>query len=108
MEAIGQIGIDRCRDFSMSVKAMSHCDDTSKVYTMDELWAVATPERFANYKVIKKSRSMIDHYYDKLLHVGKPECLRSQNPYILEEAAKRNHLMAKYVIDYWNMLNNSD
>lgn len=102
LEAIGQIGIDRCREFSASVNALSHCTDTPRVHTMEELWAVATPERLANYKVIKKSRSMIDHYYDKLLHVGKPECLRSQNPYILIEAAKRNNLMAQFVLDYWS------
>lgn len=99
LEAIGEIGIQRCNEYSTATNAPDFTSDTARVHTEEELWQVATPERFAKYK---KSVSKIDHYYDKLLHIGKPESLKSQNPYILKEAARRNNLMVKYVLDFWN------
>ncbi|CAK7994550.1 Hypothetical protein POVR1_LOCUS74 [uncultured virus] len=53
------------------------------------------------YSQGEKSQSMIDHYYDKLLHIGQPRALKSQNSYILLEAEKRNHQMIEYVLTYW-------
>jgi len=102
LEAIGQIGIDRCKEFIVHKEQPFHIDTTARVYTEEELWQIATPERFNAYKTGVSSVSMIDHYYDKLLHIGKPGCLRSQNRYILDEAARRNHIMVQYVLDYWN------
>lgn len=101
LEAIGKIGIKRCHEFTLHSGNPLHDDDTVKVYTEEELWKVATRERFNNYKIIKKSSTMIDHYYDKLLHIGKLESLKSQNLYILGKAIKRNNLMIKFVLDYW-------
>jgi uncharacterized protein len=101
LEAIGQIGIDRCRDFTIYKQAPFHVDSTPRAYTEEQVWMEATPERFTAYMNGAKSASMIDHYYDKLLHIGKPAHLRSQNPYILEEAARRNHIMVEFIINYW-------
>ena len=101
LEAIGEIGIHRCDEYSTATNAPDFTPETVRVYTEEELWKVATPDRFAKYK---KSISKIDHYYDKLLHIGKPECLKSQNTYILEEATRRNTLMVKYVLDFWNQI----
>ncbi len=98
LEAIGDIGIQRCDEYSKSINAPVCLDDTPKVYNYEELWAVATPQRFAKNS---KSQSKIDHYYDKLLHIGKPECLKSQKSYILAEANKRNSVMADYVINFF-------
>jgi len=102
LEAIGIIGIERCNEYSKMINLPYHLADTPVVRTEAELWKIATPERFAKYKEIKMSVSTIDHYYDKLLHIGKPECLRSQNKYILEEAARRNNVMVEFVLNYWN------
>lgn len=102
LEAIGQIGIDRCYEFTLHKKAPFHIDTTPRTKTIEDVWRAATPERFATYMKGVNSASMIDHYYDKLLHIGRPEKLRSQNPYILEEAARRNDIMASYVLKYWN------
>lgn len=99
LEAIGQVGIDRCLKYNNYVKRPFHTENTTRVYTEEELWKVATQERFQNYK--GNSESMIDHYYDKLLHIGKPDKLKSRNPYILEEAAKRQKIMVDYVLEYW-------
>jgi len=98
LEAIGQIGIDRCREFTIHRGTPFHTNNTPRAYTEEEVWKAATPERFNTYMKGTRSTSMIDHYYDKLLHVGKSEHLRSQNPYILEEAARRSHIMVKYII----------
>lgn len=101
LEAIGEIGIKRCKEFIIEKKAPFHVENTIIAKTRDEVESAANPERFAAYMRGARSVSMIDHYYDKLLHIGKPHCLRSQNPYILEEAARRNNVMTQYVIDYW-------
>jgi len=99
LEAIGEIGIQRCDEYSNATNAPDYIHSTAIVHTEEELWKVATPERFAKYK---KSVSKIDHYYDKLLHIGKPECLKSKNRYILEEASRRNRIMIRYVLDFWS------
>jgi uncharacterized protein len=101
LEAIGEIGIKRCTEFITERKAAFHLETTIRALTKDQVEAAATSERFAAYMKGARSVSMIDHYYDKLLHIGKPHCLRSQNPYILEEAARRNNVMTQFVIDYW-------
>lgn len=101
LEAIGEIGIRRCDEYSAAVGAPDYVHETIKVNTEEELWMVATPERFKNYK---KSISKIDHYYDKLLHIGNPSCLKSQNVYILEEAGRRNRTMIDYVLNFWRSL----
>ena len=98
LEAIGEIGIKRCDEYSAATNAPDFTPETHRVSTEKELWSVATPERFSKYK---KSVSKIDHYYDKLLHIGKPECLKSQNKYILEEASRRRDIMVQYVLDFW-------
>ena len=41
---------------------------TPRAKTEEELWAIATPERFAAY--VGASDSMVDHFYDKLLHLN--------------------------------------
>lgn len=101
LEAIGQIGIDRCKEFTDYKKAPYHVENTTRASNEEEVWKAATPERFVLYMKGAQSASMLDHYYDKLLHIGKPECLRSQNKYILEEAARRNNIMVEFVIKYW-------
>ena len=46
-------------------------ETTPRPQTKEEVWANVLPERFDNYMVRKESDSMMDHYYDKLLHVAK-------------------------------------
>jgi hypothetical protein len=44
---------------------------------------------------------MLDHYYDKLLHIGKPAKLQSGNAYILAVAAERHHYTQQLVLNFW-------
>jgi len=104
LEAIGEIGIKRCREYAQHIGNPRHLDSTPRAYTVEDLELIATPERFQAYANGAKSVSEIDHYYDKLLHIGKPECLKSNNPYILEEAARRHQVMVDYVLEYWRNL----
>nr|WBF71123.1 putative metal-dependent phosphohydrolase HD domain protein [Megavirus caiporensis] len=100
LEAIGEIGVQRCLEYTNHINLPYYLTDTPRAKNMTDINLFATTERFNNYKSGKKSVSMIDHYYDKLLHIGKPNCLRSQNKYILEEAAKRNNIMINYLLNY--------
>jgi uncharacterized protein len=104
LEAIGLIGIERCTAYNNSVGRPLHLPTTEKLYSLDDLNKVVTPERFLSYATNGTSDSMIDHYYDKLLHIGHPTRLKSQNSYILKEAEKRNNLMAEFVINYWKTI----
>ena len=101
LDAIGQRGIDRVIKYNTHKGHPMHLDDTPRVYSEEELWKVATHERFVGYTNGVPSKSMIDHFYDKLLHIGKPEHLESKNPYVLEEAAKRTQIMVDFVLNYW-------
>lgn len=101
LEAIGEIGIQRCKEYTDHIKAPYHTKDTPRAYSRKEVWRHASYERFSQYKNGRKSASMIDHYYDKLLHIGHPSCLKSQNKYILTEAATRNDILVDFVLNYW-------
>lgn len=69
LEALGIIGVERCYIYGKLVNSPLCCDDTPKAKSIDEIWMYATEERYNNYK--GKSKSMIDHYYDKLIRMSK-------------------------------------
>ncbi|ANB50270.1 hypothetical protein [Powai lake megavirus] len=100
LEAIGEIGIQRCLEYTNHIGLPYYLADTPRAKNITDINLFANTERFNNYKSGKKSISMIDHYYDKLLHIGKSDCLRSQNKYILQEAEKRNNIMINYLLNY--------
>jgi len=87
LEAIGHIGIIRCREYAEYIGNPRHLPSTPQARTIDEVEALASPQRFEAYAAGAKSLSEIDHYYDKLLHIGRPEHLKSNNPYILDETS---------------------
>jgi len=95
LEAIGKIGIERCLQYAKRKNLPMTTVNTSKVTTEEELFQVATQERFNNYTT---SVSVIDHFYDKLLHIHQ---MSSCNKYLDEEAKCRHKLMVKFVLDYW-------
>jgi uncharacterized protein len=101
LEAIGHIGIERCRAYNQHISKPLHLINTQRVYTIDELWKVATVDRFNNYQKLGTSESMIDHYYDKLLHIGSSQRLKSKNFYVLQESKNRESIMIDYILNYW-------
>ncbi len=68
LEALGFIGIERCYTYGKLVNTPLYVEDTPKAKSIEEIWSYSTIERFNSYK--GKSKSMIDHYYDKLIRLA--------------------------------------
>lgn len=83
LEAIGVIGAIRCYQYSMESDRNLAAPDTPLPKTEKEVWAQVTPERFENYMKSKSSNSMMDHYYDKLLHVAVFDPKIVQNDFLI-------------------------
>jgi uncharacterized protein len=96
LEAIGEIGIVRCYTYNQHSGSPLFVETTPRVTTEEELATVATPERFARYT--GGSDSMMDHYYDKLLHVGHLD--GCSNSYLLAEAERRRQTMIDFVLAF--------
>jgi uncharacterized protein len=93
LEAIGLIGIKRCYQYAITVNNLLYTNKTPFTTTEEELWEIATIERYNNYK--GTSESMIDHYYDKLLRACD---FPIRNIYFDEECKKRKQTSIDFVI----------
>jgi len=95
LEAVGEVGIARCYAYNSKVGMPLFLESTARPKSEEDLWAaVATPERFAAYD---KSLSMVDHYYDKLLHV----CVCSSgNAYLEERMKDKRQTMVDFVMHF--------
>ena len=90
LESIGVVGAVRCYQYSLESKEKLMADTTPRPTTEQELWAEVKEERWSKYQTGGgQSESMMDHYYDKLLHIGKfdPSVVRSE--YLQDEARRR-------------------
>jgi hypothetical protein len=88
LEALGETGVERCWAYTEEVGRPLYDDESPPPAPADEAMRLATPERLAAYRARGESRTMIDHYYDKLLHLAAP--LRAhENEYFREAAAGR-------------------
>ena len=90
LESIGVIGAVRCFQYSTEAGEPLMVDSTPRPTSEEELWAAVTEERWSRYQSSGgQSVSMMDHYYDKLLHIGKfdPAVVRSE--YLQGEARRR-------------------
>ena len=70
-------------------------EDTPKVTSEEEMWKIANIERYNAYK--GNSRSMMDHYYDKLIRLG---LYPIRNPYFDGECKKRNQPIIDFILKY--------
>mmetsp|Transcript_151863 Transcript_151863/g.268144 ORF Transcript_151863/g.268144 Transcript_151863/m.268144 type:complete len:269 (+) Transcript_151863:53-859(+) len=95
IEAIGEVGIARCYAFNQKVGSPLYRPTTPRAVTQEELWAIATPARFAAYS--GDSDSMIDHYYDKLLHLSR---CGSGNSYLEAKQQARLQEMIDFVLAF--------
>lgn len=68
LDAIGMMGIARTIVYTLDNSQHLYCGDTPRPKTLDELYEVATKERYKAYK--GNSKSMIDHCFDKMIHLG--------------------------------------
>jgi uncharacterized protein len=101
LEAIGKIGVERCIIYSAHTGRPMFLSTTPRCETEEELWAVATSLRFQMYLLHKKSESVVDHIYDKLLHIGNPESVKMMNnEYLTREATARHQYVVDYVLEF--------
>ena len=103
LEAIGAEGIRRCWQYSQSIGRPLFLPETARAANVSDLSAIVTKERFSNYATSRArantygSATMIDHYYDKLLHYT-PDTMLSNNSYVKEEAERRAAIMVDFVL----------
>jgi uncharacterized protein len=95
LEAIGTIGIERCLQFARTSGLPYYLSTTPRATTVDELWKIATIDRYKGYN--GKSVSAIDHFYDKLLRLGN---FPIRNRYLDMVAADRTEPLVKFVLEF--------
>ncbi|MDE2100891.1 MAG: HD domain-containing protein [Patescibacteria group bacterium] len=95
LEATGYVCIVRCWDYNAGLKRPLFTEKTPVVKTEEELWKVATKERYAKYN--GGSDSMIDHYDDKLLHMFDEP---THNEYIDKHAKKRREAVIAFRLSF--------
>lgn len=88
LEALGEEGVKRTFVYTGTTKGAYFTENTPRPKTEEEIWKYATTERFENYK--GGSDSMLDHFYDKLLHLAN---FNSGNPYFDAITKERRQLM---------------
>merc|ERR1711957_975185 len=81
--------------YNRKIGAPSFTDATPRCRTVAEVWAVATPQRFQSYD--GDSNSMVDHYYDKLLHLDR---CASGNCYVEEKLKAQLQVMVDFVLAF--------
>ncbi len=95
LEAIGITGIKRAFVYSKTIGLPLILFESCRPKCLQELNIIANYERFANYK--GKSKSMIDHFYDKLLHIGN---VTIHNNWLIENCKKQNEIMKQFVLEF--------
>lgn len=101
LEASGEIGVARCFLHNKKDGAPLAVDSTPRPKTADEVFALATEERFSNYQERGgSSDSMLDHYYDKLIQVSRPPPELVRNEYLQDEAGKRVEPLLSVLLAY--------
>jgi uncharacterized protein len=93
LEGTGWVGVVRCWEYTLSSGTRLFTEATLRARTESEVNATATKERFLAYK--GASASMIDHYYDKLLHICPFE---SENPYLDHQSRVRRKALVSVCI----------
>lgn len=101
LEAVGQVGVDRCIRYANEKGIPSHTADTLRYYTLEDLDAFIKIKRPA----LPENCGM-NHFYDKLLHIcDGTRSLHSNNSYILEEAERGHAFIKNYVVVFWRQEN---
>lgn len=98
IEAVGQIGLQRLIDYSRRHQVKDYVETTPKAKNYDEVMTYVIPLRFENYLHNNgHSASIIDHIYDKLLHICDVE---TYSPYINHCLSNGKQLLIDVCINY--------
>lgn len=103
IEAIGLVGVERCYQYNKTKVQPLYLPETPKAKTEEEIWTIATVNRYNSY--VGKSKSMICHYYDKLLRLGLFETV---NPYLYKISRERNGITVKFALYFGSRENMSE
>lgn len=97
LEALGIGGIKRCKQFAEKIGNPLFLESTPRATTLEELYQIASYDRYHNYVNKRlKSVSMIDHFYDKLLHLK----YYGQNKYFIEEYFRRHKIIELFLLEF--------
>ena len=97
LESLGIIGLERTLEYTIKKSQPLFTSDTKRAINLnkEELYeSIATIERYNNYK---KSVSMIDHFYDKLLRLGD---FPIHNDFFKSECEQRIAPLVDFIIDF--------
>jgi len=97
LEAIGMIGIARTFSYTIHKNQPLFRYDTARPTTIEEIGMVATIERYDEYK--GNSKSMIDHFYDKLIRVCD---FPIQNPFFEKITTERKKEILDFILLFGN------
>lgn len=100
LEAIGNIGIERCYIHTLHIDRPLYCESTPRAKTKKELSQIVTPERYQEYldkKIVENT--FLDHFYYKILYVA-GHIIESGNPYFIKEARERHDIVISFILDF--------
>ena len=88
--------IERCIQYSKTQNRPFSIPATERATDRQQLYLIASPERFERYQTFKNSVSVIDHIYDKLLHLA----FHTGIPYIDNEINNRHNKLEAYALEF--------
>lgn len=103
LEALGYVGIQRAYDTTnqrnarVSVQTPYFTDETVRCRSIEELSKYATPDRLIEYMKTGESNSLVDHFYDKILHIHK---MVSRSTTLQTVANQRHVIMVNFVLEF--------
>jgi len=101
LEAVGARGVVRCYQYNVEHGLPLFSEASPRATTEDEVWELATPQRFADYQALGgSSADMISHYYDKLLHVARAPPEYVQNAYLQKRARESSRELVEVCIRF--------
>eukprot|EP00088_Acartia_fossae_P047604 TRINITY_DN5163_c0_g1_i2.p1 TRINITY_DN5163_c0_g1~~TRINITY_DN5163_c0_g1_i2.p1 ORF type:complete len:266 (-),score=40.20 TRINITY_DN5163_c0_g1_i2:961-1758(-) len=100
LESIGVIGAIRCYQYNREVGAALSNENTPRPTSDHQVWDFVLEDRWKEYQNGGQSASMMDHYYDKLLHIAvfKPQVVK--NEYLVAEASKRVEPLLRICVEF--------
>lgn len=104
LEAVGEVGIARCYYYSKKKNEKMFTKETPQCINKDQVLEAIPKERIEEYmRTGGKSKSMFDHYFDKLLHIATPEPQIVRNYYFQDNLFERAQPLINVCIDYGKM-----
>ena len=100
LEAVGTKGVVRCYQYNQESGLPLSSADSPRARTIEEVWQLASPQRFQEYQRTGESKDMISHYYDKLLHVACPPKRMVQNAYLEKQAEASSEALLEVCLRY--------